>query len=72
MKTVKDLPSNPTICQLMEVAYNEGLEGHIMISTELDQLIDDTFSIADMTARGRIWDAHANGWADYRTEVEAF
>jgi len=70
MKTVKHLPAFPSIPELMEAAYNEGHEGNILMSAELERVIAETYPDNDH-AWQRINDAHCNGWADYHAEVEA-
>lgn len=69
MKTVKHLPNFPSVSELMEAAYNEGHEGNILMSAELERVIEETYPGNDQVWQ-RVNDAHCNGWADYRNDVE--
>ena len=68
MKTVKHLPNFPSVPELMEVAYNEGHEGSILMSPELEAVIGDTYPDNNQVWQ-RVNDAHCQGWVDYRAEV---
>lgn len=70
MKTTNRLPMYPSVPELMEVAYNEGVEGNILMSAELERIIEETYPDNNPIWQ-RINDAHCNGWADYRAEVAA-
>jgi len=63
MKTIKDLSSNPTIIDLMEVAHDEGKDGYLVISDELCTLMQHHHDNAE--AWGRVFTARKNGFAEY-------
>lgn len=67
MKTVNHLSVNPSVHELMEVAYDEGRNGEIFMSAELERVIEDTYPGNDQVWQ-RVNDAHYNGVAEYRAE----